>query len=271
MKVFLAGLFSVAFEQRLVKAGIKHRLISFYTDHPNDAYFEIWDAQNVNVFLDSGAFSAWSQGAKVDLKRYIQYIKRYESLLFCYVNLDVIYDVEATKRNQKTMEDAGLHPLPVFHYGSDFDTFFELAENYTYIGIGGMVPISVPHVDGFLARVFHAKPDRVSLHGFGISSTYIIQKYPFVSVDTTAWMSGAQFGKVDTPLGAVHLGEKLRPGHFLLLSRRRQRAFEAYFENIGFSIPELMTDCDARMIAGALYYQSLEKEVSKPWLQMTFT
>ena len=73
----------------------------------------------VDLFLDSGAFSAMTQGVKIDIYEYIDFIKEHEDVLEVYANLDVIGSAEGTWKNQMIMEEAGLKPLPVFHYGED--------------------------------------------------------------------------------------------------------------------------------------------------------
>jgi hypothetical protein len=72
-----------------------------------------------DIFLDSGAFSAMSQGVHIDIVDYIAFVKQNKSKLKVYANLDVIGNAEATLKNQEIMEKAGLSPLPCFHYGED--------------------------------------------------------------------------------------------------------------------------------------------------------
>ena len=98
--------------------------------------------------LDSGAFSVWNMGKTIDIYKYIEFIK--ENDIEIYFNLDVIGDVEGTKKNQKIMEDNGLNPIPVFHYGEPFEYLDWLVEQgYTYIGIGGTVGKSVQQREKF--------------------------------------------------------------------------------------------------------------------------
>ena len=56
------------------------------------------------LFVDSGAFSAMTQGIKLDqdyLDQYIDFVKRWEHVIDIYANVDVIQDPEATYHNQK--------------------------------------------------------------------------------------------------------------------------------------------------------------------------
>ena len=71
------------------------------------------------IFMDSGAFSAFTRKTEVNLNDYIKFLKQHENKLDVYCCLDVIGDVEATWKNFERMEKAGLHPLPVYHVGED--------------------------------------------------------------------------------------------------------------------------------------------------------
>ena len=95
----------------------------------------------VNLFLDSGAFSASEQGAVIILDEYIKFAKKHEAHCEVIANLDVIGDPGETRKNQKKVEAEGLRPLPVYHYGEPRQYLLRYINMYEYIGIGGMVLI----------------------------------------------------------------------------------------------------------------------------------
>lgn len=164
-------------------------------------------AQNkVDLFLDSGAFSAFTQNLEIDIQEYIAFIKEHETNLEVYANLDVIGSAEGTWRNQKTMEAAGLNPLPCFHYGEDFKWLRRyLDAGYEYIALGGMVPISTPDLMIWLNTVFGdyiCGPDglpKVKIHGFGLTSLRLMMRFPWFSVDSTSWVVTGRMGSVYVP------------------------------------------------------------------------
>lgn len=109
----------------------------------------------VDLFLDSGAFSAWSQGVEIDIQEYISFIKEHEDIIEVYANLDDITSPQRTWDNQKIMEKAGLRPLPTFHYGEADEWLLRyLDAGHDYIALGGMVPISSDHLNTWLDRLF---------------------------------------------------------------------------------------------------------------------
>jgi hypothetical protein len=160
---------------------------------------------NVKLFLDSGAFSAFSQGVEIKIDEYIKFIKEHIDYLEVYANLDVIGDPAATLQNQRIMERAGLKPLPCFHYGEPISYLIDYIDNYDYIALGGMVPISTQDLIPWLDDLFHkyiCGPDglpKVKVHGFGLTSFPLMKRYPWFSVDSTSWVMTGRMGSVYVP------------------------------------------------------------------------
>jgi hypothetical protein len=154
----------------------------------------------VKLFLDSGAFSAFTKGVTIDIQEYISFIKQYQNYIEVYANLDVIGFPEATLQNQKIMEKAGLSPLPCFHYGEDIKYLKYYIENYKYIALGGMVPISSKDLSVWLDKLFSDYvPETTKVHGFGLTSLKLMIRYPWYSVDSTSWCITGRMGSVYVP------------------------------------------------------------------------
>lgn len=159
----------------------------------------------INLFLDSGAFSAFTKGVKIDIQEYIAFIKKNKKYIDVYANLDAIGDPEQTLKNQKVMEKAGLYPLPCFHYGSDIKYLEYYLENYEYIALGGMVPISSPQLIQWLDDIFpnyicdKKGYPKVKVHGFGMTSLKLMLRYPWYSVDSTSWVTTGRMGGILVP------------------------------------------------------------------------
>ena len=152
----------------------------------------------LDVFVDSGAFTASTRGARISLAAYAKWIRKNAALIGCYANLDVIGDPVATARNQAVLEAEGLSPIPAFHYGSPPEEFDRLAERYERIAVGGLVPmlkrpkVLVPFLDDLFARGLARRTD-LKVHGFGVTTWDLMVRYPWDSVDSSAWVSGAKF------------------------------------------------------------------------------
>jgi len=160
--------------------------------------------KKVELFLDSGAFSAKTQGVEIDIKQYIDFIKEHEDCIEVYANLDVIGNPAATWKNQLIMEKAGLHPLPVFHYGEDLQWLEKyLARGYEYMALGGMV--KTPNVSVWLDAVWKnhltdtSGMPKLKVHGFGLTSLSLMLRYPWYSVDSTSWVVTGRLGSIYIP------------------------------------------------------------------------
>lgn len=118
-----------------------------------------------------------------------------------YANLDVIGNPEATWRNQMIMEKEGLSPIPTYHYGENTKWLTRLLKKkYTYIALGGMVPISNKGLLYWLDEIWgNYLTDSKGLpvckvHGFGMTSLSLMLRYPWFSVDSTTWVTAGRLG-----------------------------------------------------------------------------
>lgn len=151
------------------------------------------------IFLDSGAFSAKTQGAAISIQDYIAFVKRNQHRITTYSVLDVIGSAAATRENQARMEDAGLAPLPCWHTGETWDDLEFYVERYPYIAVGGMVPyLRFPKkLMPWLVRAFQIAKGRSVFHGFGATSWRIASMVPWYSVDSSSWAAGVRYGQVE--------------------------------------------------------------------------
>ena len=221
---------------------------------------------SVDVFLDSGAFTAWTKGMEIDIQKYIEFIKQNQDVITVYANLDVISkdrfsmgtkeSAELTLRNQKIMEEAGLSPLPVFHIGEPFEYLEYYINHYDYIGLGGMVGKSKQTLSSWLDVVFRQYIcdergyPKVKVHGFGLTSIPLMVKYPWYSVDSGTWMKEAVTGKVMVPYlrqgkwiydeGYWTIGvterKKKEKYHVANLPLLKRKVVLRYFEEMGFPL-----------------------------------
>lgn len=167
----------------------------------------------VDLFLDSGAFSAWTQGVEIDIYEYCNFIKEYIDIINVYANLDVIgiggkqpnrLTAEMTYKNQKIMEGEGLEPMPVFHFGEPLDYLEYYTDNYSYLalGVAGNSGIKlIPWLNEcFSSYICNDKGfPKIKVHGFAVTSLKVMLRYPWYSVDSTSWVVTGRMGSIYVP------------------------------------------------------------------------
>lgn len=173
---------------------------------------------NLELMLDSGAFSAWTRAQSISVYDYIEFIKYYGHLFNSVVSLDVIpgeYGKRKTQKDIQTaleqsyenhliMKDAGLKPIPIFHQYEDMSYLERMIEDgEDYIGIsptGDNISMNLR----WFENVFNVITDSdgypiVKTHGFGVTSIPIMLRFPWYSADSLSWVMQSGFGCVLVP------------------------------------------------------------------------
>jgi hypothetical protein len=229
LKLYLAGLYSSRFSkkgqlysqltprEKAARDDVRNVLESYHYIG-TQRMVETLREDGVKVFLDSGAFSAFTKGVEVDLPGYCEYVRKNQDVvetddgvLLASV-LDGIGDPLKTWQNQDAMERLGVRPLPCFHYGEDERYLEWYISHYPYVTLGGMVPISTPQLILWLDRIWErylvdgsGRP-RLKIHGFGLTTIDLMRRYPWYSIDSSTWVQLAAFGGIIVP----GFGEQLK-------------------------------------------------------------
>lgn len=222
MNIYMAAVFSNSYmpgQNRYVKLNEHEQslirqipnILESYHYVGKQAFVDHMRANQARIFVDSGAFSAFTLGVSIDLPTYCDYIKRnldiirVEDGIVMASVLDGIGDPLQTWRNQHAMEELGAKPLPCFHAGEDERYLEWYVQNYEYITLGGMVGSSTKQLCMWLDRMWSkyltdgsGRP-RLKVHGFGITAIPIMERYPWYSVDSSSWIQSAAFGSIVTP------------------------------------------------------------------------
>ena len=203
-------------EGTLFEEGARNRLLSYADVDKIRGSFDFWMEDNGlpgrRLFLDSGAYSAMTRGAEINLDEYIRYIHEHHQRFFCYAALDVIGDWKATKINVDKMVDADLIPLPTYHQNSPIEVLHEYCERFDYLALGGMVPApGKKELQAFLDRSFSVIKQYwpKKIHSFGVTSQWVLERYPFFSADSTSALLGGAMGRI-----LLFENQKLRSRHW---------------------------------------------------------
>jgi hypothetical protein len=294
MRVFMADLIQLLYlHSELTEERGVNPLESYYRILINKSDvrgFMTDERRKKKIFLDSGAFSAFTKGVTINIDEYIAFIYEWMDELEIYASLDVIGNPEETFRNQKYMEEKGLKPLPTFHYGSDIKYLLRyLQDGYEFIALGGMVPVSSADLIRWLDYLFtdYLTDEEgwplVAIHGFGMTSIKLILRYPWYSVDSTSWVLTSRFGSVlvpniidgersyNHPPLKVEVSSQSRKidadyQHFTSFPKHAQRQILEYFEQKGVTYEELSEEYKKRDILNITFFSDFEKNhVDEPF------
>lgn len=177
-------------------------LISYHYYRNDSAVQKLVDTGRLNMIGDSGAFSAYTQGASISMSEYAEWVRRWRQHLFWVASLDVLGDPEASWKNWVTLhEKHGLKLVPTLHVGTPrkwLDAY--AAEGVDFIGLGGGLTTGAN--DGIrwsahmLAYARREHPE-MRFHGWGISKRAVLDNLPFYSADSSGTLGvGYRYGRM---------------------------------------------------------------------------
>lgn len=223
------------------------------------------------LFIDSGAFSAWTKGKQIDVDEYIDFINKNSDYIEVAASVDKIpgeartsnvaseKDVaEAAKatwenflymRSKITNKDKLLY---TFHTGEPWE-FLRQALEYedeagkiAYIAFGGLVGKNKDIQKAFIEKCFNiiknSSNPNIKVHGFGLTRLGYLEQYPFTSADSTAWLMTAINGGIFSKWGTLKVSSRsiYRDDHVNNKLDAGQEEIKTYLESKGFNLKELM-------------------------------
>lgn len=189
---------------------VKNVLYTYYdfTEHQGkEKYFieamdqiGMWQP-DARIFLDSGAYSAYTNNVPLSLDDYAQFLEKYEDQFFICASMDDKSDQRATYDNYLALRKAGYTVAPVWHaLGGDVGTLREYMSDPDV----PMVCIGAIAKDTISDKVTYQKLDTVfhyvgqynkPVHAFGRTEPELLVKYPFTTADSITWYN-ARYGLV---------------------------------------------------------------------------
>lgn len=253
----------------------------------------------VEIILDSGAFSAWNRGRSIDIDSYIRFIKQYSKFITHCVNLDCIPSVpnvvptaqqveeSASKGwdNLKYMESKGVPSIPVFHQHESLKWLKKMIdEGYSYIGISPANDRTTQQKREWLDEIFLYISDNkgvpyIKTHAFGVTSTTLMQRYPWYTVDSASWAILGAWGKIYFPASIENgaydyaktplmlrvtekgLTEETFSEHYLGITEDLRKKCDEYLESLGVSYEQVRDDHYSRTQVNISFFLGYEKQV----------
>lgn len=260
-----------------------------YTQLTDRRYVEQWinlnDEYNKKhpLFVDSGAFGAWTRGVDLDIDEYINYLNANTEYLNLFASIDKIpgrYDRPATLDERKqaptTTWENYLYMrerikdkdklIVTFHLGEDFKILHNILETkldgkyIPYIALGGTVGMGNTQKKKWYSAAFkiikESSNPNVKIHAFGMTSTDLLELYPFTSADSTSWKMTGVYGYLLTEYGQVRISSKSAngdPSSYDNLTLKQKDRVLGWIKDWGLTYDEVTEDIDARAYLNAMF------------------
>ena len=296
MNIFMAAVYTNSYKpgmNRYIKLNDREKeavedlpnILESYHYVNKQSYVDAMRTDKAQVFIDSGAFSAHTLGVTIDLPTYCNYIKqnqdiiRVEDGVMMASVLDGIGDALKTYQNQMEMERLGAKPLPCFHVGEDEQYLEWYVAKYDYITLGGMVIQTKEVLIKWLDRIWEkyltdgSGNPKLKVHGFGVTSTELMQRYPWWSCDSSSWIQAAAFGSIIEPVhGPISVSDKSpsrhKPGqHANSFSKPEKEYLFNKFKEQGFNYERLSTVYESRAAYNLWSFGVVNKMINETCVQ----
>jgi len=242
----------------------------------------------VDLFLDSGAFTAFTKGATIDPQAYANFIKGMPGVWGVASSLDHIGEGEEAAQksfdNWQHLKYLGADTRPVFHVREPdawLKRYMDLGEDY--ILIGGMVPESsqwlIERLDHLFAEVICDRDGnpKAKIHGFGLTDQQVMFKYPWYSLDSASWMMTGIYGACLFRMPNGNLRKIIFSNdspdkrhfdgwHYHVMPTEQRLEIDKWLLNYGVTAEQCASHYSYRDRVNSAVFQSMEDEIP-----LTFT
>lgn len=219
-------------------------------------------ASDIDLLLDSGAFTAWKSNAPIKLDDYCQFLDGMTMKPWRYFALDVIGEPDKTMANFEALRSRGYAPVPIYTRGAPADHLKHYFDNSEIVGLGGLAA-TFQDPRAYLKHIWstvHA--DRV--HILGITNVEWIKYFLPYSCDSSSWTAGGRYGTMRVYLGAGRMANVRRKDikslSFETLSAIDKMGFDPYALDVE---DNWRGQWSMTMLISCLSYTMLSQEIFK--------
>jgi hypothetical protein len=197
------------------------------------------------LILDSGAFTAHTQGGKIDLYEYADWLDSAPRPYDFAFTLDVLGDERQSFRNWERLRDRGTPTVPVVHFGQKPDAMQRYidagAERVALGGLAGGGP--TPQAKAWTAVMFRALRDQphIATHGLGIHLSSPMARFPWTTTDSSTFGFAWRFARLMLWTGRRWHNVPL-DGRSLFAHAALVRSYGFEPEQVAVSTPETRED-----------------------------
>jgi len=253
----------------LYDLGVRNFLMSYHylskkTNFDKQSYID----KDVKFFIDSGVYtfinnkeySDWSiEKWESYIKQYLKWVKKNKEIVFAIADLDIhsLVGTREVKRLRREyfepfMQETGIPVCYVWHEPEGIDGFEKMCERYNYCGIS-WASEDRDGSEGSIQQMFNiARENDTVIHGYGMTQTSMLSKYPFYTVDSTTWMIGLQYGEI-----SYWTGNKMKR-----LKKDKWNEYKGKLEKLGIDFRKLKDEDNQELIkANIAPFQQAEKYI----------
>lgn len=246
------------------------RLFSFANERKEIKEYATYEERGT-LLVDSGAFSIYHSGAKIDIDEYIQFINDNPRIEH-FIELDVIpypvLDYNTAEKSAQGSWENYLYMiervndwekiLPVYHFGEDVKYFKRILEfthegkHIPYICVGGRHGVSTLQQEEYFNNLFtiikESSNPNVKVHVLGMTVLSLLEKYPFYSADSTSYLMQAIYGTIMTRFGPVNVssGNKGK-NNFIFLTDVEKKEVLDEIKRFGYTLEDLQETYTSRI------------------------
>ena len=151
----------------------------------------------IELLIDSGAYTAYTQNIKIDLVEYMEFITMLEKtgIKFKYFTLDSIGNPARTMKLYTKMLAKGYKPIPIFQRGAQPKHIEYYYASSDLVALGG-IALNVNNTAGYVKYIMNNFVKDRKIHWLGWSLKDFILHYRPHSFDTSSASVGNRFGSI---------------------------------------------------------------------------
>lgn len=148
----------------------------------------------LQVFIDSGAFTAHKQGKVIALDDYLRFLDGVSFKVDRHFMLDVIGNPEGTRRNLEESIRRGYQPIPIVTRGDELSIVDEYYQHSDLIALGSVAGLG--NASASWSQAMMQAINGRKAHILGMTRMNLVKIMRPWSVDSSSWVKGRRYGCV---------------------------------------------------------------------------
>lgn len=229
------------------------------------------NVDNGLLFVDSGAFTAWTKGITIDIQKYAEFINNTSDFVDYYGQIDDIpksyhiQDLEDSARNtwENYLELTAMVKQPekiiyTFHVGEPIEYLIEALKwgsnnknIMTMIALGGLVKKNKKTKENLMRRALEEvrkNYPEVEVHLFGVTTDFYFKVFDVQSGDSSNYIMSTKTGGVYFKEGEINVGRTMDKHHYEKIQPQVREEFDKYLADNGTNYETVKNSSEERFL-----------------------